>query len=116
MIEQWIAEIKKSSNPEKLGMILIHNGLVRATSKDGKGVKGMHLTYNKDKLSSLIDDFKGKEGIVAIKAWINEGSLNVGDDIMYVLVAGRLRKNVLPTLEDFVSKIKKEVVCEEEFS
>jgi molybdopterin synthase catalytic subunit len=116
MIEQWIAEIKKSSNPEELGMIFIHNGIVRATSKDGKIVKGMHLTYNKDKLNSLIDKFRDKEGIVAIKAWINEGPLNVGDDIMYVLVAGRLRTYVLPTFEELVSRIKKEVVSEEEFS
>jgi molybdopterin synthase catalytic subunit len=116
MIEQWIAEIKKSSNPEELGMILIHNGIVRATSKDGKSVKGMHLTYNNDKFNSLIDEFKRKEGIVAIKAWINEGSLNVGDDIMYVLVAGRLRTYIFPTLKELVSRIKKEVVSEEEFS
>jgi molybdopterin synthase catalytic subunit len=116
MIEQWIAEIKKNSNPGELGMILTHNGIVRATSKDGKIVKGMHLTYNKDKLNSLIDEFRDKEGIVAIKAWINEGSLNVGDDIMYVLVAGRLRTYVLPILEELISRIKKEVVSEEEFS
>jgi molybdopterin synthase catalytic subunit len=116
MIEQWIAEVKKSSNPGELGMILIHNGIVRATSKDGKSVKGMHLTYNRDKLNSMIDEFRDKEGIAAIKAWINEGSLNVGDDIMYVLVAGRLRTYVLPTLEELVSRIKNEVVSEEEFS
>ena len=35
-----------------------------------------------------------------IKAWTNEGPLKVGDDIMYVLVAGRLRTNVLPTFEE----------------
>jgi hypothetical protein len=35
-----------------------------------------------------------------IKAWINEGPLKVGDDIMYVLVAGRLKTNVLPTFEE----------------
>jgi hypothetical protein len=44
-----------------------------------------------------------------IKAGINEGPLKVGDDIVYVLVAGRLRTNVLPTFEELVSKIKREV-------
>lgn len=76
----------------------------------------MHLSYDRQKLNFLIDEFGKKEGIVAIKAWINEGTLNVGDDIMYVLVAGRLRKYVLPTLEEFVSRIKKEVVSEEKRS
>jgi molybdopterin synthase catalytic subunit len=116
MIEQWLAEIKNRSNFEDLGMILIHNGVVRATSKEGKKVAGMHLSYNKDKLMSLLNEYEKREGIVHIKAWINEGTLKVGDDIMYVMIAGRLRKFVIPTLEEFVSRIKNEVVAEEEFS
>ena len=47
--------------------------------------------------------------IASNKAWRNEGPLKVGDDIMYVLVAGRLKTNVLPTFEELVSKIKREV-------
>jgi len=116
MIEQWIEEIKRISDLRELGMILIHNGIVRATSKDGKRVKGMHLSYDREKLDSLINEFGKKDGIVAIKAWINEGTLNVGDDIMRVLVAGRLRTDVIPVLEALVSSIKKEVVSEVEFS
>src|SRR4030042_3445439 len=115
MVEQWIDDVKKNSDFRELGMILIHNGVVRSTSKDGKSVKGMHLSYNKEKLNMLTNEFRKKDGIVAIKAWINEGLLKVGDDIMYVLVAGRLRKYVLPALEEFVSRIKKEIVSEEAF-
>lgn len=44
MVEQWIADVKGSSDFRELGMILMHNGIVRATSKDGKTVKGMHLS------------------------------------------------------------------------
>lgn len=116
MIERWITDVKKGSDFRELGMILIHNGVVRATSKDGKSVKGMRLTYDKRKLRSLVDEYMKREGIITVKAWINEGHLKVGDDIMYVLVAGRLRRYVLPTLEELVSRIKQEVVSEEEFS
>ena len=116
MIEEWIAEVKKGSDFRELGMILIHNGVVRATSKEGDIVSGMHLTYDKEKLNDLVDEFGKKEGILTIRAWINEGHLKVGDDIMYVLVAGRLRKYVLPALEGLVSRIKQEVVSEKEFS
>lgn len=115
MIEKWITEVKGTAKPEELGMILIHNGIVRGTSKDGKRVKGMNLTYNKEKLNSLISEFKKKDGIVAIKAWINEGILNVGDNIIYVLVAGRLRTDVLPVYELLLSKIKGDVVSDKEF-
>ena len=40
MFEQWITEVKKEAAPEGLGMILIHNGLVRATSKEGRAGAG----------------------------------------------------------------------------
>jgi molybdopterin synthase catalytic subunit len=116
VIDQWIAEVKRSSDPRELGMILLHNGIVRATSKKGKSVKGMHLSYDEEKLNFLLTEFRKKDGIVAIKAWINEGTLKVGDDIMYVLVAGRLRTDVLPTFKELVSKIKREVVSEKELS
>lgn len=91
MIEEWLKETKEKSDFKDLGMILVHNGMVRATSKDGRPVKGMHLSYDKKKLASLIDELRKKDGIVEIKAWINEGYLNVGDNIMYAFVACRFR-------------------------
>jgi molybdopterin synthase catalytic subunit len=115
MIEEWVAEVKKNADFNELGMILVHNGMVRATAKDGKSVKKMDLTYDKDKLNSLVNEYKGREGIVAIKAWINKGLLNVGDDIMYLLVAGKFRTLVLPVFEELLSRIKKEIVLEKEF-
>lgn len=116
MIEKWIDEIKKNADFNELGMILVHNGMVRATSKDGKPVKGMYLTYDSDKLQKLIKEYSQKDGIVGIKAWINQGNLTVGDDIMYLLVAGRFRKLVLPVFEEVLSRIKSEIVSEKEFS
>jgi len=35
MIDKWITEIKQHPQIDKIGMILIHNGIVRATSKMG---------------------------------------------------------------------------------
>jgi molybdopterin synthase catalytic subunit len=114
MIEQWIKDIKISAHFEDLGMILVHNGIVRATSKDGKPVKGMHLNYDKKKLSYLLDELRKRDGIVEIKVWINEGLLKIGDDIMYALVAGKFRISVIPVFEELVSRIKKEIVSESE--
>lgn len=114
MIEKWIHEIKRSVSPDALGMMLVHNGVVRATSKDGKPVKGMHLSYDHGLLSAVIKEMKKHAGIADIRVWINEGELKVGDDIMYVLVAGRFRTDVLPVLQELLTKIKGEVVREEE--
>jgi molybdopterin synthase catalytic subunit len=114
MIDSWIGEVKQKANPEELGMILVHNGIVRGTSKSGKPVRGMKLSYNHEKLDSLIPIFKQKPGVIAVKVWINTGDLKVGDDIMLLLVAGRFKTNVLPVLEELLSIIKSQVVTEEE--
>lgn len=114
MIEQWIKDIKIKSDFQDLGMILVHNGIVRATSRNGKTVKGMHLFHDKKKLSYLSDELSKRDGIVEIKVWINEGLLKIGDDIMYALVAGKFRTSVIPVLEELVSRIKKEIVSERE--
>ena len=53
-------------------------------------------------------------GITDIRVWINEGELSVGADIMYLLVAGRLRTDVLPDFNELLSTIKNDVVQEEE--
>ena len=114
MISKWLEEIKRTANPEELGMVLVHNGIVRGTSKSGRLVRGMKLSYDEQKLSGLIPRFKARPGVVEVKAWINTGTLKVGDDIMYLLVAGRFKTDVLPVLEELLSMVKKEIVREEE--
>ena len=58
MIDRWLEEVKQKANPEDLGMILVHNGIVRGTSKSGKPVQGMKLSYDQEKLNSVIPIFK----------------------------------------------------------
>ncbi len=114
MVEKWIEEIKRSVDPEMLGMMLVHNGVVRASSKEGEHVQGMRLSYDKDLLEAVVAEVGNRDGIAGVRVWINEGSLKVGDDIMYVLVAGRFRTDVLPVLQHLLGRIKSEVVHEEE--
>ncbi len=115
MVDDWIKEIKKDNDPAAVGMILVHNGVVRGTAKDGKPVKTMQLSYNQEALDVCVNRLRKREGIAAIRAWINSGMLNVGDDIMYLLVAGRFRTDVLPVLQELLSTVKNEIVREEEF-
>jgi len=114
MIEQWIKEIKEACAPDMLGMILVHNGIVRATSKQGEPVGAMNLSYDRPALDQAVRRFKGMEGIVDIRVWINEGTLKIGDDIMNVCVAGRFRKDVLPVFQELITLIKTAIVREVE--
>ena len=112
--EELIERVKERAKPENLGMILIHNGIVRGSSKKGEKVKGMELSVDRGKLKDVVRELESREGIEAIEVWINEGKLKVGDDIMLVAVGGRFRKDVLPAFEDLIRKIKEEVVVEKE--
>ena len=114
MIDEWLREVKQRANPEDLGMILVHNGLVRGSSKSGSPVRGMKLSYDQKKLNSVIPIFKQRTGVAEVKVWINSGNLKVGDNIMFVLVAGRFRSDILPVFEELLSLIKNEIVTEEE--
>jgi molybdopterin synthase catalytic subunit len=114
LIEQWIDEIKKSSDPDVLGMILSHTGVVRGTGKDGKPVEAMKLSCDRIMLAQALDVFKAKEGIVEIKVWLNEGDLAIGDEIMNVCVAGRFRTDVLPVFEELLTLLKTRILQEKE--
>ena len=114
-VDKWMEEILARAHKGNLGMVLVHRGVVRATSREGRPVRGMHLHYDPQKLEEVVEDLKSREGIEAIRVWINQGPLKVGDDIMVVLVAGRFRRDVLPVMEELLSRIKREVVKEEEF-
>ena len=52
------------------------------------------------------------EGIFDIKVWLNEGQLNLGDDIMYILIGGDIRPHVVNALQFLVEKVKTECVIE----
>ena len=46
MIDEWLKEVKQRANPEDLGIILVHNGIVRGTSKSGNPVRATKLWYD----------------------------------------------------------------------
>ena len=121
-MDEWLREAKKDVNADKIGMYLTHNGVVRKTAKtfvrnhdtEAKDVKGMLFSYNKAKVEQVITETKQLEGIYYVRVWMNEGELNVGEDIMYVLIGGDIRPRVVEALDLLVGRIKSECVIEKE--
>lgn len=111
-IDSWLSEIKSSPDSARVGMYLVHNGVVRGTARDGSPVSGMELSYDAERLNEVLAAVAARPGVVAVRAWVNEGSLAVGDDIMFALVAGDVRENVFAGLQELVRLIKTEVVGE----
>ncbi|PKQ15273.1 MAG: molybdopterin converting factor [Actinobacteria bacterium HGW-Actinobacteria-7] len=115
-LEKWLAEIKSGPDADRIGMYLMHNGVVRGSSRAGTPVTGMELTYDHAGLASAIERVEQMDGVICVRAWVNEGTLEVGDDIMYALVGGDFREHVFAGLQELVRIIKSEVVAEREAS
>lgn len=112
--ESWLEEIKTSPESGQIGMLLMHNGVVRGSARDGSPVTRMDLSYDGERLQQVVAQVQALPGVVAVRAWVNEGRLAVGDDIMRVLVGGNFRENVFGALQELVRLIKTEVVREDE--
>ena len=123
-MDAWLQEAKAHESAPKIGMYLTHNGIVRQTAKamvrngaeNTQAVTGMEFSYDAAKVDAVIADTYRMEGIYYIKVWLNEGTLDVGDDIMYVLIGGDIRPRVVDALQYLVSRVKNECVVEKELN
>jgi molybdopterin synthase catalytic subunit len=114
--DRLLARIKKHPRFEQVGMILCHNGVVRGTSRDGRPVKGLKVAVDQDKLALVLAENRQRPGIIDILVEINaDRDLNVGDDVMYLVVAGDIRENVIAVLSDTLNAIKSSVTSKTEY-
>ncbi len=119
-MDEWLKEAKSDPAALQVGMFLVHNGVVRQTPKakvrqgidDGSTVKGMYFSYDAEKVEGVIAETYKMDGIYYVRVWLNEGELELGDDIMYVLIGGDIRPHVVDALQFLVAKIKTECVTE----
>ncbi len=115
-IMQLLEQIKKHPEFDQVGMILCHNGVVRGTSRDGRKVSGLRVAVDHVKLKQIIEMKKKLPGIIEILVHINENrNLAVGDDLMYLIVAGDIRDRVLTALSETLNLIKSTVTRKTEF-
>jgi molybdopterin synthase catalytic subunit len=108
-----IKKVKENSNFKKAGAIALFIGVVRGENLKGEKVEKLELEAYEEKaddvLSAICDDLRKKPGIMDVQIHHLLGEFNVGEDLVYVLVAGSHRKNVFPVLEEAVERYKKEV-------
>lgn len=121
-MDRWMFEAKADFSARKIGMYLTHNGKVRATPRafvrDGvqtsAPVTGMIFFADEEKVSLAVKETFKMEGVHYVRTWFNKGHLNVGDDIMFILIGGDTRPHTIAALEFLVGKIKTECVAEQE--
>ena len=77
-------------------------------------VQGMGSSFDAEKVKKAVGKSTQNAGIGYVRAWLNEGRLEVGDDIMLVLVGGDIRPHVIAALQELVGELKNYCVKEEE--
>lgn len=123
-MDAWLKEVKAHETAPMVGMYLIHSGVVRQTAKaqvrggagQSKKVTGMILSVDRKRIDAVTEEARKMEGIYYIRIWLNEGELQVGDDLMFVLVGADIRPNAEKAMQYLVGCIKETCVIETEVS
>ena len=115
-ISKRIAEMKRQPGfQDNVGMILIHNGVVRNWSrKDRKKIVALEVTPDLAKMETIRQELLKRDGIYDIVAEAKTGRFQPGDDLLYLIVAGDLRENIKPVLAELLDRVKAEAVHKNE--
>jgi molybdopterin synthase catalytic subunit len=115
-LSEVMAAIKRHPDYHKAGMVLYHNGIVRETSRDGRSVSGLRVAVDRGQLEEILARFRRRPGIIDIQVQIAEDQdLAVGDDVMFLAVAGDIRENVVPVLREVLDEVKTTVTSKTEY-
>ncbi len=109
-----VQKARNEARSSQLGMILCHNGVVCGTSRNGANVAHLHVEKKTDQWDSILASARIKPGIASVQAHLFSGRREVGEDVMIVVVAGDIRENVFPVLQETVDLLKKDGVSKRE--
>jgi molybdopterin synthase catalytic subunit len=111
-LQDTINNIKKDPNYPKAGAIAFFVGVVRGETLEGEKVEGLTMEAYEEKanqvLTKICDDLSQKPGIVNVQIHHLLGEFNIGDELVYVAVAGSHRTDVFPVLQEAVERYKSE--------
>jgi molybdopterin synthase catalytic subunit len=104
--------MRKKENFNQAGAIDVFIGIVRGESNEGQKVQKLLLQAYEEKanevLERICDELMQKPGIIDVQIHHLLGEFSVGDDLVYVAVAGSHRTDVFPVLEEAVERYKHE--------
>lgn len=115
-LNKALAELKQTPGfADNVGMVLIHNGVVRGWSRQNKAtVTAIEITPDREKMQAICEEIQQRPGIFRAIAHANGGLMHPGDDVLFLIVAGDIRENVKSALSDLLDRIKKEAVTKRE--
>ncbi len=111
-VQDAINNIKKDPNYPKAGAITLFIGVVRGETSEGEKVEKLEMEAYEEKanqvLTKISDDLTKKPGIVNVQIHHLLGEFSVGEELVYVVVAGSHRTDLFPVLREAVERYKSE--------
>lgn len=111
-VPELLSNIKKNSNYEKVGAIALFIGVARGETLEGEKVQKLTLEAYEEKanevLAKICDSLAERPGIVDVQIHHLLGEFDIGEELVYVSVAGSHRTDVFPVLREAVERYKSE--------
>ena len=111
-VNDVVDSVKRQPDFNKAGAIGLFIGVVRGETLDGEKVDKLTMEAYEEKadevLNKICDDLSSKPGIVDVQIHHLLGDFKVGDDLVYVAVAGSHRTDLFPVLREAVERYKSE--------
>jgi len=111
-LSELLKSVKERADFHRAGAIATFVGVVRGETLGGENVEGLELQAYEEEankiLGGICEELKKREGIVDVQIHHFVGEFSVGEDLVYVVVAGAHRENVFGVLQEAVERYKSE--------
>ena len=111
-LSKLLNSIKEWAEFHRAGAIATFVGVVRGETLDGENVERLELQAYEEEankvLGDICEELKKREGVVDVQIHHFVGEFGVGEDLVYVVVAGAHRENVFGVLREAVERYKSE--------
>jgi molybdopterin synthase catalytic subunit len=111
---EMMEAVRGRIDPNKVGMLACHNGIVRGTSRAGEPAEYLEISKDQEAWDEVLETLRSRPGIAAVDAHLFTGRREIGEDVLLVVVAGDIREHVLAVLEEAVNQFKSRAVLKKE--
>jgi len=112
LLSDLLKSVKEKPDYHKVGAVALFIGVVRGETKKGEHVKRLQLEAYDEKADEILEkictNLKTRKDVVDVQIHHFTGEFELGEDLVYVLVAAGHRENVFPVLQKAVKRYKKE--------
>jgi molybdopterin synthase catalytic subunit len=111
-LSKLLKSVKEKPDFHRAGALATFIGVVRGEAPDGENVEKLELEAYEEEanriLGGICEELKKREGVVDVQIHHFIGEFGVGEDLVYIVVAGAHRENVFGVLREAVERYKHE--------